>query len=616
MAFTLRQESHPGFTTATGALTYKQGDDNFTGLYDRDNLRLSLTGGTLTGGLDISSGNFDVASGQILSGGTDIATLWGGGGGGATNLNGLTDAYVSGTNLFLGNDPSGTISGTLNHAVGVTALEAITSGDRNTAFGNDALSANQSGANNTAIGGDALKLCTNSENTAVGSRAGMSLVSHTKNTLIGRGAGELATSSFNTCVGYNAGAAAMTNGYNTLIGAQAGDVLTSGQQNVFVGVDSGGSVNTGSRNTLLGYATNAHAGSEDSIAIGRGMTITANDTLVVGGFPNNVLLHGEFGTASQTKLGINLGNAYSAPTATLHVKGGGTAFADVAMLITDSNDVQIMKLTADGRNAIIGHDAGINLNAGGMDNILLGFESGINIINGTNNVLIGKQTKSKSSATHNIIVGEQAGSINSGSGNILFGRLSGWANNNGHHNIAMGHDSAAALTSGSYNILLGYSSGGVVATGSNNIVIGKDLDVSGAGVSDELNIGGQIIGNMDSAGDRYTKFVGQTYSELYDMGTITGAAVTPSLRNGNVQKATISGVCNASTFPNDVKAGSTFILMLEQATGADTISAWNAGYKFPGGVAPTLSTSVGAIDVITCIAISSTEAVVTSSLDH
>ena len=119
-----------------------------------------------------------------------------------------------------------------------------------------------------------------------------------------------------------------------------------------------------------------------------------------------------------------------------------------------------------------------------------------------------------------------------------------------------------------------------------------------------------------TAADRYTKFVGQTYSDLNDMGTITGAAVTPDLTNGNVQKATISGVCNASTFPANVKAGSTFIIMLEQATGADTISAWNAGYKFPGGVAPTLSTAAGKIGVITCVAISTTEAVVTSSLDH
>ena len=120
-----------------------------------------------------------------------------------------------------------------------------------------------------------------------------------------------------------------------------------------------------------------------------------------------------------------------------------------------------------------------------------------------------------------------------------------------------------------------------------------------------------------AAADRYTKFVGQTYSDLSTtLGTITAGAVTPDLTNGNVHKVIISGACNASTFPTNVKAGSTFIIMLQQATGSDTITAWNAGYRFSGGTAPTLSTTTGKIDVITCVAISTTEAIVTSTLNH
>ena len=112
MAFTLRQETASGFTTKGSALSYAEGDNNFIGLYERDDERLALTGGTLTGSINVTGG-------QILSGGTDIATLWGGGGGETYDLNATQDGGNVDLNLT-------STSGSDNSVVQLTAGSNIT----------------------------------------------------------------------------------------------------------------------------------------------------------------------------------------------------------------------------------------------------------------------------------------------------------------------------------------------------------------------------------------------------------------------------------------------------------------------------------------------------------
>tara|TARA_R110002110_G_scaffold2253_5_gene10225 strand:- start:843 stop:2654 length:1812 start_codon:yes stop_codon:yes gene_type:complete len=588
MAFTTRDTAAPGFTNKGSALTYAEGDNNFIGLYDRDDLRLALTGGTLTG-------DFDVASGLILSGGTELSTLWGGGGGGATDLNGLTDAYVSGTNLFLGNDPSATISGTLNHAVGVTALDAITSGDRNTAFGNAALSANQTGSNNTAVGGDTLELCTGTENTAVGSRAGRSIVGGSGNTFLGRGAGELATSSNSVCVGNHAGSKAMTNGYNTYVGQAAGNGTTSGQQNICMGNSAGLAIVTGNFNTMLGYATNGIDGA-NQIAIGRGMVTTASNTFVLGSDQSGgkTLLHGEFGAVGDTKLGVNLGTTYVAPTATLHVKGGGTTFDKVALLVTDSNDIQLMKLTSAGDNICIGRTAGDALiGGGGTYNVLLGENAGAAITSGDANIVIGKNAVCSPGGQNNIVMGEAAGKTTMGLNNTLIGAYTGFNLNAGNHNVFLGYFAGLACTTGSQNVSIGRESN-ILNVGSNQIAIGYQVVTT---ATDQINIGNNIVGSMASA-DRHTRFSGQTYTETVVLAA--AATVTPNFTNGNVFSLTIDQATLLEN-PTNPKDGGTYMVVITQdGTGGRTMT-YGTNYKWEGGTAPTLSIAAGAVDILTFV---------------
>ena len=84
---------------------------------------------------------------------------------GATNIDGLSDGKLAGTNftgsMILVHQTTGTLdAATYNTAVGITALDAITTGDYNVAVGYNALTANTTGNGNTAIGHEALKVNT------------------------------------------------------------------------------------------------------------------------------------------------------------------------------------------------------------------------------------------------------------------------------------------------------------------------------------------------------------------------------------------------------------------------------------------------------------------------
>jgi len=60
----------------------------------------------------------------------------------------------------------------------------------------------------------------------------------------------------------------------------------------------------------------------------------------------------------------------------------------------------------------------------------------------------------------------------------------------------MGYKAGYGLSTGSDNILLGFQAGDNLTTGSSNIIIGYDINASAVDVTNELNIGGIIVGDM------------------------------------------------------------------------------------------------------------------------
>ena len=139
-------------------------------------------------------------------------------GGGATSLNGLTDALIDGTSSYLVEVPSG--------------LSGNPAG--NTTFGDAA----------------ALSLTSGSDNTIIGEQAGK--LNGSQRTFVGQEAGINATGQYNCAFGKSALRNSTGQG-NVAFGSFAGDSITSGISNTSVGNNAGSfTLTTGSNNMMLG----------------------------------------------------------------------------------------------------------------------------------------------------------------------------------------------------------------------------------------------------------------------------------------------------------------------------------------------------------------------------
>jgi hypothetical protein len=166
-------------------------------------------------------------AGHILtSNGAGVApTFQAAAGGGATDIDGLSDALTHSSGATVG--------------LGTGALAADNGGaNNNTALGYNALNDVVSGAANTAVGHSAAEAFTALAGTFIGADAGKNGVGF----------------NFPTAVGYSALSGPVTGGYNTAIGAYAlsGASTTSAQANVCVGMYSGAKLTTGDYNTFIG----------------------------------------------------------------------------------------------------------------------------------------------------------------------------------------------------------------------------------------------------------------------------------------------------------------------------------------------------------------------------
>jgi hypothetical protein len=135
------------------------------------------------------------------------------GGGGASDLNGLSDCAVDGTSVYVSNVPSGLSGNPANNVVfGEGAGNAITTGNGNTVIGSSAMDVNTDGNDNVAIGANALGAATSDGRTvAIGVNA-LLLQNQTfspMNTAVGYAADDANVSGFGrTCIGASTGGGA------------------------------------------------------------------------------------------------------------------------------------------------------------------------------------------------------------------------------------------------------------------------------------------------------------------------------------------------------------------------------------------------------------------------
>ena len=205
----------------------------------------------------------------------------------ALGTNALTDDTGGDLNVAVGNGAlQSNTTGFQNMAIGADALSANIDGNFNMAIGFRALFLNQHGGQNTAVGAAALRNNTAVGNTAIGSQALRENTTGDSNTAIGTDALTAAQTSLgNVAVGdlsltsfIGAGTTA-TNGFNTAVGSLALNAETTGQENTAVGRRALEFLHTGSNNTAIGWRAGDNYTTSESgnIVIGSGVAGTAGE---------------------------------------------------------------------------------------------------------------------------------------------------------------------------------------------------------------------------------------------------------------------------------------------------------------------------------------------------
>ena len=353
-------------------------------------------------------------TGEVLSWtGTDYDWITAGGGG-ATDINGLSDAYSDGYSIGLGNSALASDDGTLNYniGIGVEAGQYVTSGADNFLVGYRAGFDLTTGARNICIGNQAgSNFTTHSDNIILGDEAVRNATSATTMIAIGKSAGSYGSYG-GIAIGQNAqyyttGSSNIGIGYAAIYGTSG---TATGSSNIGIGYRPLYDLTAGRYNFAAGYdtLTNLTAG-DDNVAIGyfAGLNLTTGD--------ENVFI------------GKNAGE----------------------LAVTSSASVNI------------GREAGRYSPA--SNNVYIGAYAGR-----------GTSGTTTSSSFFNSAVGFFSGAaITTGGYNSLFGYYSGNDITTGSNNVAVGREAGETLTTGSNNILLGYNAQPTSATVSNEITLGN-----------------------------------------------------------------------------------------------------------------------------------------------
>jgi len=161
------------------------------------------------------------------------------GGGGGTIGGSLSDNYIpigsaadtvsnfvlgltETDSIYIGTDPSSTTDDAGNNvALGIGALDDITTADDNTAIGYRSLYTVNTGVNNVAVGSKAGSgVTTGGQNTLIGKEAGVSVGTHSHNTYVGYNAAIYHSGDNNVGLGSNA-LRTGSNDYNVAVGVSA-----------------------------------------------------------------------------------------------------------------------------------------------------------------------------------------------------------------------------------------------------------------------------------------------------------------------------------------------------------------------------------------------------------
>ena len=228
------------------------------------------------------------------------------------------------------------------------------------------------------------------------------------------------------------------------------------------GVAAGAGASVTGDGVSIGYLTTAGGGS--SVAIGRGLTTTANQVRI--------------GESGVTDAYLGQGNAtlhIGAINSSGNISGSSTSTGSFGKLAVGSATIQIPSNgfitmgSEEGmvKNTRFGVNAGRNLQSGGTQNVLIGEEAGAALTTGDKNVVVGLEAlKTETGGQNNTAIGYRA--------------LKTLNQNSVGGNIALGLGAGEDLATGAFNIVIGYGADTQATDDTRSIVIGSE-DTVGLG---------------------------------------------------------------------------------------------------------------------------------------
>lgn len=137
----------------------------------------------------------------------------------------------------------------------------------------------------------------------------------------------------------------------------------------------------------------------------------------------------------------------------------------------------------------------------------------------------------------------------------------------------------------------GLTGGTITTTGTIALSIPVAVASGGTGATTLAGAGIAVLGSTNA----FTKSQGGPTGALTDAATVAWNA-------GNIQVATLTIAGNRTLgAPSGLTAGQTYILIVTQGSGGSHTLAYNAVFKWPSGSAPVLSTTAGAVDILTFV---------------
>jgi hypothetical protein len=477
---------------------------------------------------------------------------------GSTNLDGLTDAKVEGTNfsgsMILGHQTTGTLSNaTVNTAVGIGAMSSITQGDMNVAVGYNALKNVTTGETNNAFGHEAMfSTTTGYQNVGIGSTSLYSNTSGFLNTSMGyQSLRYNTTGNSNVGIGSESMLSNTTGNNNSALGSRAMQYSSTGGQNVSLGFESLRWNTSGSSNTGTGYRAlinnvtgnyNTAIGSDADISADGLSNATAIGAMAIVNASNTIQLGNTSVTAVKTTGKLTTG------AVTFPNTDGTTG----QVLITDGSGIASWS-TPTGVTTMAAVGSTPNANGASISGSTLTLQPANSLFGGVVSTgaqtIAGAKTFSSDITVNENKFGRGAGST--GSRNIAIGINPLNSNTTGTWNTAVGAYALQSNTTSSFNTAIGNEAISNAIPGNNNTGIGNRALMNTTGSSNTA-VGSNALLNASTGVDNTA--IGKdalqgntTGSNNIGIGVVAGANTTTGDYNIAIGKQALQQNTTGST---------------------------------------------------------------------